>query len=239
MSQSQGLLSSTRCLGSCRPRLQRMQSIFDEIDGSWRWTRYRWPPGRPIDLLSLPHIGDAGGSFRLTGIWPHGELMNGRLIGLVAVASVAAACGSSSSLPTPPPRPTLVHSTNAATLSVMQDYGGAFDSALPQVIAIRKQVRGCVNPSTTCRHAASESAAAGASLLQQLDSVDQLRESTTSGVLAPGVSPVVIESESAARAARRASASLSLRWTRANVSNLVSDLDRLVVELSTWKRRFG
>jgi ABC-type transporter Mla subunit MlaD len=164
--------------------------------------------------------------------------MNGRLIGLLVVASLAAGCGTSSGPSNPVPKPTPANSTAAAVTAALQDYGKTFDSALPQFTAISDQLRHCVSPTTQCQHAAAESRVAAVSLLQQLGSDDQLRESTTNGVLAPGVSPIVIESERDAQAVRRASASISVHSNAADLTSLASKLGRLVTKMNAWNRRF-
>lgn len=162
--------------------------------------------------------------------------MNRRITGLAALAMLFAACSSShphehgvaaGGTHVPAPKP----SVNVVAL---QAYEETIDGFASPVSALSRQLRGCATPAPHCHQGAASSESVAATLLHRLLLDDGLRETTNSQLL-PGISPLVVKTEIAARSVKRTARSASTHFAAPASQHLATQMRVLSADIAAWE----
>lgn len=153
----------------------------------------------------------------------------------MAALLLVAAC--SSSHPEQKPLRISVPPAPDVNVPVLRAYAVTIDGLAPHVDAAAKALRGCQNASAKCRADAAAAAAVTAMLDRRLHAVDSLREGDVNGPtpLAPGISPILIHTESDARKVKRSFRSVSAGAGGSALTALSKQMDGVAADVDAWE----
>jgi hypothetical protein len=156
------------------------------------------------------------------------------LITPIAALPLVAAC--SSSHPEPKPIRISVAPAPDVNVAVLRAYAVTIDRLAPHVDAANKALRGCQTASARCRADAAAAAAVTATLDRRLHTVDSLREGDLNATpLAPGISPILVTTESDARKVKRSFRRVSAAAGGSAITELSKQMDGVAVDVDAWE----
>jgi outer membrane murein-binding lipoprotein Lpp len=151
-------------------------------------------------------------------------------LGLVAVVSLIAACGSSHH---PVSKPDT--GTAAVETAVLRAYATTIGGVSSRVDSVSRDLRRCVSPIAQCQHDAAAARTLAVYLIRTLTIDDGKRETDGTAPLPPGISPAVISTENEARAVDRTSHSISTHSGKLVFTQLATQVKRLAADVDAWE----
>lgn len=157
--------------------------------------------------------------------------MTRRAVGLMLLALVAAACSSHHPAAKRPPVPT----TAGYAVGALRDYATTVATVSGPVAKANQELAGCVSPSAQCQAGAVTARKAAVYVVDGFGSDDSAREGGAVTAVPPGISPLVVRTETDARAVKRDAASVTPHADKAAMVALTSRLSLLAEDLGSWQ----
>jgi hypothetical protein len=156
--------------------------------------------------------------------------MRRQVLGLLALVLLSAGCTH-----TPATRVSAPTGTPVVDKLVLRNYATTADSVSKRLNAISQDLRSCVGPTQRCVADAEGLGAVATYLVHQLSADDTFRENGTTALMPPGISPLVINTESDARKVKDEAHSVSAGSSKVAITRLAHRVRTLAADVNEWQ----